>query len=436
MERNAADIGKVKTGGQGPRRSTSGSSMVMTLARKEILANLVSYKFFVAILLAVLLISASFAVMYRDYKGRLADYELNRPKPNQAVAIVPPNPLSILAKGLDEPMSRSFSIGVIGFTVTSGQSAGNAIFSFFPAPDFLYVVRVVMSLVALLFGFDQISRERERGTLRLILTNPVSRSTVLAGKWLGNFLSLAAPFLLISMLGMTLISLDPSVRLYQAGLSRLALILGMSVLYIALFLSLGMFVSVLTKRSASSLVILLFVWAVLVFVLPNMGTLLARQIVQVPSARALSEKRDQTWTREIFLSYSDKGSIDERITRLNRELDQMEEEYRNKFARLVRTAKTVNRVSPAAGLVYAMTDTAGTGIDDEILLKKDLISYKNRIVELQMKQEAQIPAFAFRRRSVAAVMAGGGLIDLGWLAVTSILVFFGAFALLSRADVR
>ncbi len=97
-------------------------------------------------------------------------------------------------------MTRSFEISVIGVDVRAGQSSGNIIYAFFPAPDFLYVVRVVLSLVALLFGFDQISREREQGTLKLLLSGPVSRARVLAGKWLGNFLSLAVPFLLVTFI--------------------------------------------------------------------------------------------------------------------------------------------------------------------------------------------------------------------------------------------
>ena len=58
--------------------------------------------------------------------------------------------------------------------------------------------------MALLFGFDQISREQENGTLKLMLANSVSRATLLAGKWIGNFLSLAVPFTLVTLLGIAL----------------------------------------------------------------------------------------------------------------------------------------------------------------------------------------------------------------------------------------
>ncbi|MGD0782582.1 MAG: hypothetical protein ABSA30_06960, partial [Candidatus Aminicenantales bacterium] len=76
--------------------------MIGTIVKKEISANLLSYKFFVVILLTTLLLATSFFVLYKDFKGRQADYELVRPKPGEAIAVLPPNPLSIFAKGLDE----------------------------------------------------------------------------------------------------------------------------------------------------------------------------------------------------------------------------------------------------------------------------------------------------------------------------------------------
>ncbi|MCK7541385.1 MAG: ABC transporter permease [Marinilabiliales bacterium] len=191
--------------------------MWRTVARKEVLANLLSYRFYVVILLAAVLVGTSLFVMARDYKARLADYDLVKPGPGEPIAVNPPNPLSIFAKGLDEAMARSFEAGPTGIAVRAGQKSGNSIFAFFPTPDLLYIVRVVLSLVALLFGFDQINREKEDGTLRLVLANPVPRGAVLLGKWLGNFASLAVPFLLVTALGVAVLALDTAIGFSGAG---------------------------------------------------------------------------------------------------------------------------------------------------------------------------------------------------------------------------
>jgi len=409
--------------------------MWKTIARKEIAANLVSYKFFIVILLAAVLIFTSLFVMSRDYKARKADYELVKPEPGAAIAVLPPNPLSIFSKGLDDALTRSFEVSVIGITARSGKTSGNLIFGFFPAPDFVYLVKIVLSLVALLFGFDLVTREREDGTLKLMLANPVSRAAVLAGKWLGNFLSIIVPILLAIGLGIGLLSLDPDIDWTAFGLGRLALILAASVAYIALFLSLGLFVSAAARRSASSLVILLLAWAVIVFILPNLGTLLARQVVEVPSVRAMNEKRDQIWTRDRLLAAADR-SWGARVGPLNEELDRLGEDYRIKFERLVRLSKTLNRISPAACYVYAATEIAGTGIGEESRLKREVVRYKNRVLAEGGPRDKGAPAFAYRYRTAGEVLADGGLFDLAELVILAILLFVAAYAAVVRTDVR
>jgi len=414
--------------------------MIGTIARKEILANLLGYKFYVVVLLAAVLAGTSLFIMTRDYKDRLDDYGLIRPKPGEPIAVNPPNPLAIFAKGLDESIARSFEVGTIGITVRAGQKSGNAVFAFFPTPDFLYIVRVVLSLVALLFGFDQVSREKEGGTLRLMLANPASRGAVLAGKWLGNFVSLAVPFLLVSAIGIAVISLDPAVRFSADQTVRLAVILALSLVYIAFFLSLGILVSALTRRASSSLVILLFAWALLVFVLPNLGTLAARQLVDVPSVRALSEKRQQVWTREVLLGIRGEKDWAARVKTISAENDALEADYRVKFDRLVALSKNINRISPVASFVYAATEIAGTGIGEEGAFKREVVRYKDGLIDRTLASPdagvADTPAFRYAYRPLGDVLTSGALFDIAWLAACGILFFALSYLAFIRYDVR
>jgi ABC-type transport system involved in multi-copper enzyme maturation permease subunit len=412
-----------------------------TIARKEILSNLASYKFFIVLLLTVLLTATSFFIMHRDFTQRTADFQIIRPKPGEPIALLPPNPMAVFAKGLEDAMTRSFEIEVYGITVRAGQSSGNVIYSFFPAPDFLYVVRVVLSLVALLFGFDQVSREKERGTLKLILGSSVSRARVLFGKWLGNFLSLAVPFLLVTLLGTAFLLLDPNVHFTAGRLGRLTLILALSLLYMSFFLTLGILISTLTRRSASSIVVLLFIWTLLIFVIPSVGTLLAAQFVSVPSVRALSERRQQTWTREVLLGLKG-GDWAGHMRATSDDNDRMEEDYRGKFERLVRLSRDINRVSPAAGFLDAASEIAGTGIGEESRLKREVVRYKNSIIDKVIanraasNKNAEYPAFRYVPRSLAEIFAEGALFDTAWLLLFNIIFFALAFWAFVRYDVR
>jgi ABC-type transport system involved in multi-copper enzyme maturation permease subunit len=414
--------------------------MTWIIARKEIVSNLLSYKFFVVLLLTIVLVLMSFFIMHRDFKNRLSDYQVIRPKAGDPIALLPPNPLSIFAKGLDDALARSFEMSVIGVSVRAGQASGNIIFSFFPTPDFLYIVKVVLSLVALLFGFEQVSREKEIGTLRLMLANRISRAKVLLGKWLGNFLSLSIPFLLVSGLGFAFLNLDSEIRFSGERLGRFLLILLIALIYIALFLSLGILISTLTKKAATSLVLLLFIWAAAVFIFPNLGTLLARQMVDIPSVRALSEKREQTWTREVLLGEKD-SNWKTHYERITAEVNQREEDFRNKFLTLIRLSKNINRVSPVASFVYLTTDLAGTGISEEMNLKQEVIRYNNQVLPdltagRQEVKNMQLQVFQYRYRPLSQILAEGALFDIAWLVFFNILLFALSYFAFVKYDVR
>ncbi|MCJ7581779.1 MAG: ABC transporter permease [Candidatus Aminicenantes bacterium] len=411
-----------------------------TIAKKEIVSNLLSYKFFVVIVLTVILIFTSFFIMYRDFNERLADYDIIKPTTEDPIAVLAPNPLSMFSKGLDEAMGRSFESTVIGITVRAGQKSGNAVFSFFPSPDFMYIVKVVLSLVALLFGFDQISQERERGTLRQMLSNPTSRARVLVGKWVGNFLSLSVPFILVVLLGFAFVNLNRDIHFSANQLVRLALIFCVTLFYIALFLSLGILISTVTRKAAISVVALLLIWVLMVFVIPNLGNLLARQMIDVPSVAGLSEKRNQIWTREILLGIQDQN-ISDNFSKINRDNGLLEEDYRNKYNKLVRLSKNINRISPVSSFVYAVTDLAGTGIGEEDNLKRAVISYNNSLFsELSAaardREPRQYPAFQYNYRDLSEVFARGTLFDMAWLIIFNILFFALSYMAFVRYDVR
>ncbi|HYA48258.1 MAG TPA: ABC transporter permease subunit, partial [Burkholderiales bacterium] len=253
---------------------------------------------------------------------------------------------------------------------------------------------------------------------------------------------LAVPFLLVTLLGAAVLSLDPEVRFSPGQLGRLGLTLALSLLYLGFFLSLGMLVSALTRRAATSVVILLFIWALFVFVIPNLGTLLARQFVSVPSVRALSEKRQQTWTREVLLGRAGGGEWSDGVATISRENDQMEADYRLKFERLVRLSRDINRVSPAASFLDAASEIAGTGIGEESRLKGEITRYKDTVIAQILANWNIIdknkiyPAFTYRLRPLSEVFAAGAFFDAAWLVFFNILVFALAYVAFIRYDVR
>src|SRR5262249_25954856 len=120
-------------------------------------------------------------------------------------------------------------------------------------------------LVAILLSYNMICGEKQSGTLKLILSNPVPRDSILIGKLTSILVLLLLPMtvaLLISVLVLQITG-DRAV----AGAGQGLLLLGMflvSVLYLGAFINLGAFVSSLTSRPLTAVTTLLFLWASLV----------------------------------------------------------------------------------------------------------------------------------------------------------------------------
>ena len=60
--------------------------------------------------------------------------------------------------------------------------------------DWVFTITYLLSFIPLLFTFDALSGERESGTLRLCLANPISRPALLVGKFLGTLIAVLIPF--------------------------------------------------------------------------------------------------------------------------------------------------------------------------------------------------------------------------------------------------
>lgn len=131
----------------------------------------------------------------------------------------------------------------------------------------------LVPLIALLLGFDAIVGERERGTLDLLLSLPVTRAEVLLGKYTG----LAAALAVATLVGFGAALLPLWSQLDTAGLRMYLVFVASTLLLGMAFLSIAVLISVITRdRSrASGAAIAVWFGFVLVFDLALLGLLVA-----------------------------------------------------------------------------------------------------------------------------------------------------------------
>jgi len=422
--------------------------MLKSIIRKEILNNLLSYKFSIITILSTILILVSIFVMYGDYCLALDNHDILRAESGDRVEIIPPTPLGIFAKGLDENLCRSWELQGVGVEISSErQKSLNDLFKLFTAPDLLYIIKVILSLCAMLFAFDIICGEKETGTLRQTISNNVKRPILIFGKWAGGFTSFILPFFMAVLLGTIFVTLSPMVDMNAQDWAKLGLFLLSGVIYLAAFFSLGLLISCLTHRSSTSLVISLFVWTILVFLIPNLGNILARQFVQIPTAQQLELKRKQIMNRarfELKRIPKTRPDFEERQKALQlramAEGDRLDEDYRNRINSLVKVSQSITGLSPAPAFTFLATDIMGTGVAEERRLKKAAQNYKDIVVEWytdeNRDEESELPDFHYQRSSVKEILGQGGLSNCLVLILLNVLFFTGAYVAFLRYDVR
>ena len=261
--------------------------MMMTLIRRELLDNLMTFRFAAAVFITLLLVVANTIVLLKDYEQRLTAYntaaqeshqELRKEKiysgyAGELVVHRPPNPLSIFNLGLDKQVGNEIVV-YHAFVPTIWDSekhgADNPFLNLFTSIDIALVFQGVLSLLALIFAYDALAGERERGTLRLVLTHPIRRGYILFAKYISAMLCLLVPLLMSLLLSIILLTTSTTISLNADEFLRIGGIILTSLLYLSLFYLIGLCISAMTRRTSTALMLSMFAWGFLVLVYPNL----------------------------------------------------------------------------------------------------------------------------------------------------------------------
>ncbi len=291
--------------------------MIWTIARKQLLTSILTYKFLVGFILCQLLFSLSALILTRDYEERLTGFnsavsrhtaQVQQAKVYSEVAVTidrRPSPLSPLCEGFDKRLAGSVDVSYTAIpTISVGQTEKKPLKAALNSIDVTAIVQIVLGLLVLLFAYDVVSGEREQGTLAQALANAVPRHAILAGQYLGGMLTILPVFLIGVGLASLIISSSRSISLTLADWVLLGSIVLLSMLYLsALFLA-GMLISALTRRSSTSLVFVLFFWVFFVVILPHASAHLAYNLLPI-DAKSVVDERARSLETELWRRMQD-----------------------------------------------------------------------------------------------------------------------------------
>jgi ABC-type transport system involved in multi-copper enzyme maturation permease subunit len=469
--------------------------MLKDIIKKEILETITSAKFvFTFLLCAVLILLSVYTGIsnYRaDAKENTAAVALNKKnlesQPSyQALAGLgtkinkPPQVLGAITSGVDEAVGRVATVNVAyDPNLVDSKYESSPIFSVFGTLDLTFIVKIILSLFAILFTYDAIVGEKERGTLKLTLSNRVPRDRLILGKVIGGFISLLIPLIIPLVLSMLMLLVFPNISLNGESWGRLLLMFLMYFLYLSVFITLGLFVSARTSRSSTSFLILLFIWVIFVTVIPKLSVMTAAQIKPIPSVHEITAKKDaflqqvQGGAQKEVLNWikanGPKPGEDQKVfqDRLKKYLEDFQQESTKKIdennAALERDyqlrkvaqqnlAVNLSRISPASALMFSTMSLARTGIDEHERFLASIRAFKpiwTKWANAKMMQNLDfsgagqtakvvlddMPVHTFEPETLGKSFART-LPDFILMVVLTLVFFAGAYISFLKADVR
>ena len=274
--------------------------MFWVLLRREILAHLITFRFAVTVITCLLLVATTLFIRIDDYEQRLASYHTARDTHRDELLSTrtysflmpkvdrPPNPLSIFNAGMDSRLGNTLRIYYTNVPVlwdAQAHSSGNFFIDHFYRIDLVFVFQFVLSLLALLFAYDAIAGERESGTMRLTSSHPVRRGSILGAKYVGAMACLILPLIISFTFALIWTVLTGSIVFSGEDFLRIAGILLTSIIYLSAIYLIGLFISAWTHRTATALMLSLFVWVVLVLVYPSLSVSVVDQLIKPQRSR-------------------------------------------------------------------------------------------------------------------------------------------------------
>jgi ABC-2 type transport system permease protein len=147
-----------------------------------------------------------------------------------------------------------------------------------PLPSLVVFLSFLAPLVAIGLGFDAISGEHNRRTLSRILSQPIYRDALLAGKFLAGLVTLTVSFvalwLILVGLGLVVLGLPPS----WEEMARALVFLVITVFYAGLWLGVAVMFSVLFRSPATAALASLGTWLFLSLIWPVLAPALSQML--------------------------------------------------------------------------------------------------------------------------------------------------------------
>jgi len=144
-------------------------------------------------------------------------------------------------------------------------------------------ITTIGAIIGIVIGFDAISGEREKGTLKFLLTQPLYRDTLINGKLLGFTILIFTVVIISSIMSIGVVGGITGIFPDGDDALRILVFSLMVFLYLMTFAVVGMFFSVFLKESVDSLLASIAVFIIVTLLMGPVAGAVADFIAPIPA---------------------------------------------------------------------------------------------------------------------------------------------------------
>lgn len=264
--------------------------------------------------------------------------------------------------------------------------------SLFQAIDLQWLYKVMISLCALFLSYGMICGEKEKGTLKQVLSYGVKRAKVVLAKAFAVVFVLAVSILISYLFSILLASFITSTPFDSGYILQLAFYFLLTLIYAVLFVFLGVTISTFSVNQNTALLVALSGWILLVFALPAAvsGMLSNSSWYQTEKAllmKTISEREEQFHKKneELELSLNVrkwyKVIWPDLLKLRGREYLQYYNKIANRYEGVKEEFWFWSMFVPVLGYDMAAVEISGTGASAELLKKRESVVFHRLIHE-------------------------------------------------------
>jgi ABC-type transport system involved in multi-copper enzyme maturation permease subunit len=395
------------------------NKMIKFIVKKDFFLNLISFRYSIAFISIFLLFSIGSLFFLKEYSFELKKYReissgFSMAKSIESTQYFPvPNKLNFCIEGGEKHFPDVYGVNSFGFIDVGSSWKKIYYITSFENLDWAFIIAIYLSLVSLVLSYDAFGLEKEEGTLRLILSNPIKKIEVLYGKFISIFLGILIIFSVSVVSSFIIIILSPNINLSFHDFIKIFYFIILSIIYIIFFILVGLLTSALAYRPSLSLILALIYWFIFVILIPIFIPYVIPKNIPSQIEFELQNKLLEKEAKKQFSQISDHNILVKKISNAKseqevntiikdyemdirnfnienfRKIDHLKEEYQKKIENYIERTNYISLISPAGLYFQASESLIGAGYSRYKNIYKKLKDYSKIYAQYCERKEQE-----------------------------------------------